>query len=230
MESEGDLAARLTARLPIEEAEECLCQLEEQCITVDVLGEAEAQDLADELGFSARWCDAVLLDDEAWRARYGQERAGGAHANAHVAVPAMPHGDTPPDSDKDDGPGASSTPDKAPGAVSADAINTEHGGCGGAGPLTQVTGLPHDVHTYLTADRKHGPRSLARSLPPSLLLSLSLSLTYTHTHTHTQEVAETTNESLPPAVHAMRVAAAENGDRVRERAHTQSRTRAHAPR
>ena len=72
MESEEDLAARLTERLPIEEAEECLCQLEEHCITVGVLGEADAQDLADELGFTERQCDAVLLDDEAWQARYSQ--------------------------------------------------------------------------------------------------------------------------------------------------------------
>ena len=42
MESEEDFAARLTERLPIEEAEECLCQLEEHCITVGVLGEADA--------------------------------------------------------------------------------------------------------------------------------------------------------------------------------------------
>ena len=49
--------AKRTERLPIEEAEECLCQLEEHCITVGVLGEAEAEDLADELGFT----DAVLL-------------------------------------------------------------------------------------------------------------------------------------------------------------------------
>ena len=76
MESEEDLAARLTERLPIEEAEECLCQLEEHCITVGVLGEADAQDLADELGFTERQCDAVLLDDEAWQARYGQGQAG----------------------------------------------------------------------------------------------------------------------------------------------------------
>ena len=68
MESEEDLAARLTERLPIEEAEECLCRLEEHCITVGVLGEADAQDLADELGFTERQCDAVLLDDEAWHA------------------------------------------------------------------------------------------------------------------------------------------------------------------
>ena len=75
MESEEDLAARLTERLHIEEAEECLCQLEEHCITVGVLGEADAQDLADELGFTERQCDAVLLDDVAWRAMYGSDEA-----------------------------------------------------------------------------------------------------------------------------------------------------------
>ena len=46
MESGEDLAARVTERLPIEEAEECLRQLEEHCITVGVLGKADAQDLA----------------------------------------------------------------------------------------------------------------------------------------------------------------------------------------
>ena len=85
MESEEDLAARLTERLPIEEAEECLCQLEEHCITVGVLGEADAQDLA-ESSFIERQCDADLLDDEAWQARYGPGQAGppGVHqANAN---------------------------------------------------------------------------------------------------------------------------------------------------
>ena len=160
MESEDDLAARLTGRLPIEEAEECLCQLAERCITVRVLGEADAQDLADELGFSARWCDAVLLEDEAWRASYGEERlpAPGVHANAHVAVQAVPH----------------SVPDKAPGALSGNAIKTEHEGFGGAGPLTQVCGLAArrtQKVLLLTASMV-----LARSLP--------LSLSHTHTHTH----------------------------------------------
>eukprot|EP00802_Teleaulax_amphioxeia_P016791 Tamp_16920.p1 GENE.Tamp_16920~~Tamp_16920.p1 ORF type:complete len:467 (-),score=60.03 Tamp_16920:26-1393(-) len=75
MESEADLAQRLIQRLPIEEAEECLCQLDEQCITVGVLRDAEAQDLADELGFTERQCDAVFLADVAWRAKYGPEEA-----------------------------------------------------------------------------------------------------------------------------------------------------------
>jgi hypothetical protein len=49
-------------RLPIEEAEECLRKLEERFITVDVLGIADAQDLADECGFTERQCEAVLDD------------------------------------------------------------------------------------------------------------------------------------------------------------------------
>ena len=75
MESEEDLVQRLIQRLPIEEAEACLCQLDEQCITVGVLRHAEAQDLADELGFTERQCDAVFLADVAWRAKYGPEEA-----------------------------------------------------------------------------------------------------------------------------------------------------------
>ena len=78
MESEEDLAERLVERLHIEDAEECLRQLEERLITVEVLGIAEAQDLADECGFTERQCDAVLLDDVAWRAIWkgARRRAG----------------------------------------------------------------------------------------------------------------------------------------------------------
>jgi len=63
-------------RTPIEEAEECLRKLEERLITVDVLGIANAQDLADECGFTERQHDAVLLSNVAWRAKYGKEHAG----------------------------------------------------------------------------------------------------------------------------------------------------------
>ena len=69
MESEEDLVERLIARLPIEEAEECLCQMEENLITVDVLRSAEQEDLEKELGFIARQCDAVRLDDPHGRAK-----------------------------------------------------------------------------------------------------------------------------------------------------------------
>jgi len=70
MESDQDLAERLMERLPIEEAEERLRKLEEHLITVDVLGIANAQDLADECGFTERQHDAVLLSNVAWRAKY----------------------------------------------------------------------------------------------------------------------------------------------------------------
>ena len=50
---------RLIARLPIEEAEECLCQLEENLITVGVLRSAEQEDLDKELGFAARKCETA---------------------------------------------------------------------------------------------------------------------------------------------------------------------------
>ena len=129
MESEEDLAARLTERLPIEEAEECLCQLEEHCITVGVLGEADAQDLADELGFTERQCGAVLLDDEAWQARYGQGQAGAPgvqQATTNVAVQGVqePSGEATPDSNlAENDPGVSSVPDS----------------CDGDGPLLQVS-------------------------------------------------------------------------------------------
>ena len=88
MESEDDLAERLVERLPIEEAEECLRKLEERLITVDVLGIADTQDLADECGFTEQQCDAVLLNDVAWRAKYGKEHAGapGVQGNADLAV------------------------------------------------------------------------------------------------------------------------------------------------
>ena len=138
MESEEDLAARLTERLPIEEAEECLCQLEEHCITVGVLGEADAQDLADELGFTERQCDAVLLDDEAWQARYGQGQAGAPgvqQANANVAVQ-EPSGEATPDSNlAENDPGVSSVPADA---LSAEAMKKEPDSCDGDGPLLQV--------------------------------------------------------------------------------------------
>jgi hypothetical protein len=88
MQSEEDLAERLVERLPMEEAEECLRRLEERLITVDVLGIADAQDLADECGFTERQCEAVLLDDVTWRAKYGKEHAGapGVRGNADVAI------------------------------------------------------------------------------------------------------------------------------------------------
>ena len=187
MESQEELATRLTERLPIEEAEECLCQLEEQCITVHVLGEADAQDLAHELGFTERQCDAVFLDDVTWRAKYGQGQAGalGAQANAHVAVQAMPHGEPLPDSDRDDGTGAGSAP---AGALSADATaKEEHEGCGGAGLLTQVSSRATYTQILLLTAGMVLARSLVLSLPPSLppslarMLSLSLSLSHTHT-------------------------------------------------
>ena len=143
MESEEDLAARLTERLPIEEAEECLCQLEEHCITVGVLGEADAQDLADELGFTERQCDAVLLDDEAWQARYGQGQAGAPgvqHANANMAVQ-EPSGEATPDSNlAENDPGVSSVPADA---LSAETRKKEPDSCDGDGPLLQVSSHRH---------------------------------------------------------------------------------------
>ena len=138
MESEEDLAARLTERLPIEEAEECLCQLEEHCITVGVLGEADAQDLADELGFTERQCDAVLLDDEAWQARYGQGQAGAPgvqQATTNVAVQ-EPIGEATPDSNlAENDPGVSIVPADA---LSAETRKKEPDSCDGDGPLLQV--------------------------------------------------------------------------------------------
>ena len=89
MESEEDLAERLIARLPIEEAEACLCRLEEHLVTWDVLRAATAQDLTEELGFTAAQCDAVLLDDVAWLAKHGGgpgEGAPGGQPSAVVAV------------------------------------------------------------------------------------------------------------------------------------------------
>ena len=143
MESEEDLAARLTERLPIEEAEECLCQLEEHCITVGVLGEADAQDLADELGFTERQCDAVLLDDEAWQARYSQGQAGAPgvqQANANVAV-REPSGEATADSNlAENDPGVSSVPADA---LSAEAMKKEPDSCDGDGPLLQVSSHRH---------------------------------------------------------------------------------------
>ena len=73
MDSEEDLVERLIVRLPIEEAEECLCQLEENLITVDYLRSAEQEDKEKELGFTARQCHAVLLNDTHWRAKYELE-------------------------------------------------------------------------------------------------------------------------------------------------------------
>ena len=144
MESEEDLAARLTERLPIEEAEQCLCQLEEHCITVGVLGEADAQDLADELGFTERQCDAVLLDDEAWQARYSQGQAGAPgvqQATTNVAVQGVqePSGEATPDSNlAENDPGVSSVP-AAADALSAEAMKKEPDSCDGDGPLLQVS-------------------------------------------------------------------------------------------
>ena len=71
LESEEDLVQRCRARLSAEEAESCLARLEDRCITWDILrAGVTADDLAEELGFTARECDAVLLDDAAWRGKY----------------------------------------------------------------------------------------------------------------------------------------------------------------
>jgi len=140
MESGEDLAARVTERLPIEEAEECLRQLEEHCITVGVLGKADAQDLADELGFTERQCDAVLLDGEAWQARYGQGQAGAPgvqHANASMAVQ-EPSGEGTPDSNS-----AENDPGVPPDALSAETRKKEPDSCDGDGPLLQVSSHRH---------------------------------------------------------------------------------------
>ena len=69
-------------------------KLDELFITGEILDMADAQDLADECGFTEQQCDAVLLDDVAWRAKYGTEHAGapGVHGNADVAVQ-EPRGD-----------------------------------------------------------------------------------------------------------------------------------------
>ena len=85
MESEEDLVERLIARPPIEEAEECLRQLEENLITVDVLRSAEQEDLEKELGLTALQCDAVLLDDTHWRAKYKLEHTGVPDASSETS-------------------------------------------------------------------------------------------------------------------------------------------------
>ena len=91
----GDLAGRLVERLSIEEAEGCLRKLDELLITGDVLAMADAQDLAGECGSTEQQCDAVLLDDVAWRVRYGTGHAvaAGAHGNADEAVQEPRRGD-----------------------------------------------------------------------------------------------------------------------------------------
>ena len=71
LESDEDLVQRCRARLSAEEAESCVARLEDRCITWDILrAGVTADDLAEELGFTARECDAVLLDDAAWRGKY----------------------------------------------------------------------------------------------------------------------------------------------------------------
>ncbi len=75
--------------------EGCLRKLDELLITGDVLAMADAQDLAGECGSTEQQCDAVLLDDVAWRVRYGTGHAGaaGAHGNADEAVQGPRRGD-----------------------------------------------------------------------------------------------------------------------------------------
>jgi hypothetical protein len=71
LDSEEDLVQRCLDRLPVEEAESCLVRLENHLITVDIIrAGVTADDLAGELGFTARECDAVLLNDAAWRSKY----------------------------------------------------------------------------------------------------------------------------------------------------------------
>ena len=71
LDSEEDLVQRCLDRLPVEEAESCLVRLENHLITVDIIRAGVTADyLAGELGFTARECDAVLLNDAAWRSKY----------------------------------------------------------------------------------------------------------------------------------------------------------------
>ena len=71
LESEEDLVRRCRARLSAEEAESCLARLQDRFITFDILrAGVTAEDLAEELGFTARECDAVLLDDAHWQTKY----------------------------------------------------------------------------------------------------------------------------------------------------------------
>ena len=72
-------------RLPIEQAEECLRQLEERLITVNVLGLADAQDLADECGFTQRQCEAVMSASTTWPGEPSMERSTRARRDTHRA-------------------------------------------------------------------------------------------------------------------------------------------------
>ena len=80
LQSEAELVQRCLDRLPAEEAESCLVRLDDHLITVDVLRAGVTRgELAERLGFTARECDAVLLDDAAWRSKY---ESGGEPAPA----------------------------------------------------------------------------------------------------------------------------------------------------
>jgi hypothetical protein len=113
-----------------------LRQLEEGLITVDVLGIAHAQDLADECGFTELQFDADLLDDVAWRAKHGKEHVGapGIQGNADVGIQ-EPCGEATP---ADPSSGASAS--RVPTDDSSPEKKKEHESGGGGGSSSSSEG------------------------------------------------------------------------------------------
>ncbi len=64
-----DLSKRVNNRLPLQEAERVLSILEEHLITAETINAGLYHEELEELELSAFQCDAVLLDDEAWRSK-----------------------------------------------------------------------------------------------------------------------------------------------------------------
>ena len=111
-------------------------QLEERLITVDVLRIADAQDLADECGFTERQCDADLLDDVTWRAKYRKEHVGapGIQGNADVEIQEPCGEATPAD------PSSGSSASRVPTDYSSPAKTKEHEIGGGGGSSSSSEG------------------------------------------------------------------------------------------
>jgi len=68
--SDGELTARVKIRLPLHEAERVLSILEEHVITAETINAGLYHEELEEVDVSVVECDAVLLDDEAWRGKY----------------------------------------------------------------------------------------------------------------------------------------------------------------
>jgi hypothetical protein len=65
----AEMSTRVQNRLPLQEADRVLSKLEEHLIMAETINAGLYHEELEELELSVEQCDAVLLDDEAWRSK-----------------------------------------------------------------------------------------------------------------------------------------------------------------